>query len=182
MPGRTQGSRDCGPRSGQMGIDAITQGQRRPAPQELRERMGTPGPQQTNIWDMKKGVESYKNVPGRKPLRYYIKRKLSELKQAAAAGKPIQLCIHYGVWNQQASKTGDPFFTGGHSVLIRGQRRKGGRVQWLLFDPLDDSRRSSIAQGPRWVDRSKLIAAVLAFAGGNPNGIYVGVFAGGQKK
>ncbi len=165
-----------------MGIDRVTFGTKRPAPDELRKRMRTPGPQQTNIWDMQLGVQSYKGIKGRKPLKYYIKRKVSEVKAAVRRGKAVQVCIHYGKWNDIMPKTGDPSFRGGHSFLVQEERRrKDGTVLWLLFDPVDDGRRTAIPQGPRWVPRHKVIRAMVAF-GGSRDSIYAGVFAGGQKR
>lgn len=166
-----------------MAMDKQTKGRLKPGPQELRERMGTPGPVTTNVWDAKKGVESYKGGTKYKPMRYYIKRKVSEVSQAVRAGKPVQLAIHYGVFNDLARKTGDPNFRGGHSVMVCEQKvLKNGTVMWLLYDSLDDSRRSTIPQGPRWVKKSIIVAALKALAGGNPNAIFAGVIGGGQPK
>lgn len=166
-----------------MGIDRLTIGDKRPPPKELRPRMGTPGFQQTNVNDMKKGVESYKNVKNRKPLKYYVKRKVSEVKEAVRNGRYVQLCIDYGKFNDMAGKTGDPNFRGGHSVGVYGQKKKkDGTVMWLLWDPLDDSRRASIPQGARWVKRNILVQSMVAFGSGGSNNIWAGVFAGGKKK
>ena len=182
VPGRTKGSRDCGPRTGQMGMDAQTIGRLKPGPQELREKMGTPGPQQTNIWDMKQGVERYKGGSKWRPMRYYIKRTVADVKAAVRNGKPVQCCVHYGKLNDLLNKTGDPNFSGGHSVLVYQQKKRSsdGEIMWLFWDPLDDSRRSSIPQGPRWVPRWKVIQSMIAF-GGSSTSIYAGVFAGGGK-
>lgn len=183
VPGRTKGSRDCGPRAIQMAMDKQTRGRLKPGPVELRQRMGKEGPTTTTIWDAKKGVESYKGGTNYKPMRYYIKRKVTEVKQAVRSGKPVQLAIHYGVLNDRLRKTGDPYFRGGHSVMVCEQKtRKDGTVLWLLFDSLDDARRSTIPQGPRWVKREDVIAALKALAGGNANAIFAGVIGGGQKK
>lgn len=182
VPGRARGSRDCGPRTGQMMMDAQTKGRLKPGPTELREKMGTPGPQQTNVWDMKQGVESYGGGSKYEPMRYYIKRTVADTKAAIRAGKPMQVCIHYGKWNDVMNKTGDPYFTGGHSFgIYRQKKRKDGTVMWLLWDPLDDARRTVIAVGPRWVPRSKVIVAMIAF-GGSSTSIYAGVIGGGRKR
>ena len=180
VPGRTQGSRDCGPRTVQMGIDYQSKGAKRPTISTIRQKMGRPGPQQTNIYNCQTCVDGMP-VPGRKPLRYFIKSRVSDVAAAVKAGKFVQLCIDYGKFNDLMSKTGDPAFRGGHSVGVLGQRTKNGTVQWLLFDPLDDKRRSNIPQGPRWVPKWKLVRALEKFGGG-PGRCYAGVFGGGGKR
>lgn len=181
VPGRTKGSRDCGPRTVQMGIDYQTKGQVVPGITDIRKRMGRTGPDQSNVYDAAKCVESYKAIRGRKPLRYYIKSRVSDVEAAVKAGKYVQLCIDYGKFNDLMGKTGDPYFRGGHSVGVLGQRKKNGVVQWLLFDPLDDQRRRGIPKGPRWVPKWKLKKALEAFGGGAGR-CYAGVFGGGQKR
>jgi hypothetical protein len=161
-----------------MGIDAITHGQVVPGIPEIRQRMGTPGNQTTNVLDAQRGVESYDHIPGRRPLAYRVIRDAASVKDAVRAGRPVHLCLDYGDFNA-SGKTGDPNFTGGHSVLVVGQRVKDGEVQWRLFDPLDDARRAGIPRGPRWVDRDRLIHASLAFGKG---GVFAGVFNGGQRR
>jgi hypothetical protein len=142
--------------------------------------MGVPGPQRTDIWDANQGVESY--VPtGRKGLRYFIKSRVADVRTAVAAGKFVQACVDYGELNRQLAKTGDPAFRGGHSVGILGQRHRDGVTWWLMWDPLDDHRRPEIPQGPRWVPRHKLVAAMEAFAGGEGR-CYAGIFGGGQRR
>jgi len=163
-------------------MDGQTKGRLKPGPVELRKRMGTPGPQQTNIWDMQKGVESYGGGNKWRAMRYYIKRTTVDVKNAVRNGKKLQVCIHYGKWNDLMNKTGDPNFAGGHSVGIYGQKKwNDGTIVWLLWDPLDDARRSVIPAGPRWVPRWKVLGAMVAF-GGSPTSIYAGVIGGGQKR
>lgn len=179
VPGGVRGSRDCGPRSVQMGIDYLTNKIVRI--RDLRQRMTTPGPQVTNVFDAKRGVESYR-FRGRKPMTYTIRTILSEMRGAVAAGRYVQVCIDYGKFNQLPGRTGDPGFTGGHSIGVRGQRycRRHKRVEWRIYDPLDDHRRPGIPQGPRWVARSKVTKSAEAFA--NANGRCLsGVFGGGQR-
>ena len=182
VPGRTRGSRDCGPRTWQMGVDYLTKGQKVPGITELRRRGNVPGPQPTNVQDAKLAVESYQKIKGRKPLRYYIKSRIADVKTAVAKGKFVQCAIDYGKFNDLMHRTGDPNFRGGHSIGILGQKTlKSGRVRWLLWDPLDDNRRGEIPQGPRWVDRWKVIRSMESFAGGKGR-CYAGVFGGGQKR
>ena len=181
VPGRTKGSRDCGPRTVQMGIDFQSKGAKKPTIPTIRQKMGRPGPQQTNIYNTKQAVDGMP-VPGRKPLRYFIKSRTSDVEAAVRAGKYVQLCLDYGMFNRLMNKkTGDPNFTGGHSVGVVGQRKKNGVVQWLLFDPLDDQRRRGIPKGPRWVPKWKLLRALESFAGGRGR-CYAGVFGGGEKR
>jgi hypothetical protein len=61
---------------------------------------------------------------------------------------------------------------------VVGQRNHRGEVQWRLFDPLDDHRRPSIPQGPRWVARERLIHSALSFGRGS---VYAGAISGGQR-
>ena len=180
VPGRTKGSRDCGPRTVQMGIDLQSQGTQVPTIPTIRKGMGRNGPEQTNIYNTKACVDGM-TVPGHKPLRYYIKSRISDVKAAAKAGRYIQCCLDYGEFNRVMARTGDPYFTGGHSVGVCGQRKKNGVVQWLLWDPLDDQRRRGIPKGPRWVPAWKVIRALEKFAGGKGR-CYAGVFGGGEKK
>ena len=180
VPGRTKGSMDCGPRAVQMGIDYQSKGKKVPTISTIRQKMGRPGAQQTNIYNARDCVDGMP-VPGRKPLRYFIKSRVGDVTAAVKGGKYVQLCIDYGKFNDLMGKTGDPNFRGGHSVGVLGQRTKNGVVQWLLFDPLDDNRRSNIPQGPRWVPKWKLVRALEKFGGGKGR-CYAGVFGGGQKR
>lgn len=178
VPGGTQGSRDCGPRTVQMGIDGqVNRVVRLP---DLRRRMGTPGPQVTNVFDAKRGVESYA-LRGRKPMDYTIRTVAAEVRGAVSANRFVQICIDYGKWNQIMARTGDPGFDGGHSIGIRGQRHHNGKVQWKIWDPLEDKRRPEIPQGPRWVPREKVMEAAASFARAQGR-CYAGVFGGGQPK
>lgn len=182
VPGRTKGSRDCGPRTVSMGIDFLTKGQKRPSMTEVRRRMKRTGPQQTNVYNARDCVESYKAISGRKPLRYYIKDSIGDVKSAVRAGKFVQCCIDYGMFNRLMRRTGDPYFTGGHSVGVLGQKRRpDGTIMWLLFDPLDDARRNGIPKGPRWVKREVIVKSMESFAK-TPGRCYAGVFGGGQKR
>jgi hypothetical protein len=178
VPGAQQGSRDCGPRTGQMGIDG--QVNRIVSIPDLRKRMHAPGPQVTNVFDMKRGVESYR-FRGRLPMSYTIRTVMSEVRAAVANGRYVHICLDYGMFNALPGRTGDPNFEGGHSVGIRGQRWNARlkRVEWKLYDPLDDHRRPEIPQGPRWVARSKVQKAAEAFARANGR-CYAGIFGGGQ--
>jgi len=170
--------RDCGPRSVQMGIDALTHGQLVPDIPDLRIRMGTPGNVTTNVYDAERGVESYDHVPGRHDLHYRVVRTTGEAKDAVLHGRPVQLAIDYGDLNR-TGRTGDPNFRDGHSVLVKGQRNRGSTIEWRLFDPLDDGRRQGIPQGPRWVSRERLVSALEAF---QPGTVYAGVFTGGASR
>lgn len=181
VPGRTRGSRDCGPRSWQMGIDARTRGRVHHTIAWLRNRGRVPGPVPTSIDDARKAIDGLA-VPGRSPLRYYRRRKVAGVRKAVRAGFPVQLGIDYGAFNRlQRKRTGDPNFSGGHSVLVYGQRDGKRGVEWQLFDPLDDGRRAGIPRGPRWVPRKHLIKAAVALAGGDREAIYAGIVAGGRR-
>ena len=169
--------RDCGPRTVQMGIDALTHGQLVPDIPAIRERMGQEGNQTTNVYDAERGVESYRDIPGRRPLRYTVVRQIDDVKQAVKDDRPVQLAIDYGDFND-SGRTGDPNFRGGHSVLVLGQRTRQGDVEWQLFDPLDDARRQGIPQGPRWVRRDRLARAALSFGSGS---VFAGIFTGGSR-
>lgn len=181
VPKKTKGSRDCGPRTGSVGIDFVTRGEVVPTMEQLRERMGTPGPQLTNIYDMKKGVESYESIRGRKPLRYYIKSRTADVKSAVQAGKYVQVCIDYKTFNRLVQNTGDPNYELGHSIGVLGWREANGNVQWRIYDSLDDRRRAGIPKGWRFVPREAVVKSMEAFAGGAGR-CYAGVFGGGQKR
>jgi len=165
-----------------MGIDFQTKGQLRPTIPEIRDRMNREGFQVTDVLDAQRCVTSYDHIPGRRPLTYAIVNAAVEAKEAVAKGKYVHCCIHYGVFNRLMSKTGDPDFSGGHSVGVVGQKRlKNGEIMWLLFDPLDDARRSNVPQGPRWVKREAIVKSMEAFAGSDGR-VVAGVFGGGQKR
>lgn len=178
VPGGTRGSRDCGPRVVQMGIDAQTN--KVVDLFYLRKKMGVPGPQVTNVADAKRGVEAI-HVRGHKPMTYTIRSLSSELRAAVRAGRYVQVCIDYGKWNDVMGRTGDPGFRDGHSIGVRGQRTVKGKVQWKVYDPLDDHRRPEIPQGPRWVDREDVVKSAEAFARARGR-CWVGVFGGGQAR
>jgi len=182
VPGRTRGSRDCGPRSWQMIADARTRGRVRPGVYRLRRRAGVSGPQATSIDDGQRALNGLP-VPGRKPLKAWRKRKLRDLNAAVRAGRPAMVAIHYGHWNRtQDKRTGDPNFTGAHAVAILDERRRGAGIEWLLGDPLDDGRRKGIERGARWVKRKDVNDAALALAGGNRNGIWALVVGGAGER
>lgn len=180
VPGRTRGSRDCGPRTWQMGVDFQTKGEKVPRITTLRRRAGKSGPKPTSIYDAKKAIDGM-NVRNRKPLRYYIKSRIADVKTAVKAGKYVHVCIDYGKWNDLMRRTGDPLFRDGHSMGVLGQRTWKGEVQWLLWEPLEDHRRANIPQGPRWVPREHVVKAMEAFGGGAGR-CYAGVFGGGGKR
>jgi hypothetical protein len=140
--------------------------------------MGKPGPQTTDVTDFARAVPTFR-VKGRAPLRYRILTTIAEVKQALREGRLVHLCIHYGVFNREAFRTGDPSFAGGHSVAILGHRIRDGVAQVHLYDPLDDSRRQGIPQGPRWIARDHLVKAAEAFAGARGR-CWAGVFTGGR--
>lgn len=177
VPGRTQGSRDCGPRSWQMGADARSDGALRIGVRRLRRRAGATGPVPTSMDDAQRALDGLK-VPGRTPLRAWRKRSSEAIQEAVQRGHPVVLAIHYGRWNEVMAKdTGDPYFTGAHSVLVRRERRRPrAGVEWLLFDPLDDGRRAGIARGGRWVRRAKLMTAARAL------GAYYALVIGGARE
>jgi len=180
VPGKTDGARDCGPRAALHGVDFLTRGELRPAVRVFRKKAGVPGPQKTNIYDLRLGVESF-YCRGRKPLSLFIKSFTGDIKTAVSSGKGVLLCIDYNRFNELAAKTGDPFYTGGHAVSVFGERKVDGEVMWLLYDSLDDARRAGIPQGPRWVKRSILVECMEAFAKARGR-CYAGVFGGGQKR
>ena len=180
VPGSaTRGTRDCGPRSWQMGIDAQTRGVRRPGVGKLRRHAGAIGPRATTFLHARRAIDGMA-VPDRTRLRYYIRRRLADVRQAVRAGRPVHLGIDYGRFGDLMGGTvGDPAFRGGHSVLVCGQRQRRGRVEWRLFDPLDDGRTPRTPKGPRWVPRAALTRAAVVLANGDPDRIWAGVFGGG---
>ena len=185
VPGRTKGSRDCGPRVWSMGVDFQTKGQKVPSIREIRDRGDVPGPQSTNVDDCVKAVQSYRRIAKREPLRAYKKSYMGDVKSAVAAGKYVLCCILYGKFNAATGRTGDPNFNGpmsGHSIGVQGQRTYKGKVQWRIFDPLDDHRRPELSkQGPRWVDREDVVVSMEALAKAKGR-CYAVVFGGGGKK
>lgn len=178
VPGRTQGSVDCGPRSWQVAADQRSTGRVRPGVRRLRRRAGAIGPVPTSIDDAKRALDRFP-VPGRQALRYYRKRTVAAIRKAARRGAVVHLAIHYGRWNQiRGRKTGDPNFGGAHSIAILDQRTLGHGIEWLVEDPLEDGRRKGIPRGPTWYRRSEVIGAAVALAGGDRSRIYAGVVVG----
>lgn len=177
---KSKGSRDCGPRTVQMGIDHQTEGELVPSVADIREAMGTPGYQVTNVRDAERAVPTF-HAPGRRPLRYRVVRTTGDVRRAVRDGRFVQVCLDYGVFNARAGRTGDPAFEEGHSGGLHGARSRDGEVEWQLYDPLDDERRPEIPDGPRWVRRAHIMAAIEAFAGGRGQA-WAGIFYGGQKR
>ena len=189
VPGRSRGSRDCGPKVIQFGIDQLTRGQLRPTIVEIRERMGKEGPVTTNTTDAERCVESYDNEMSRidrRPLKYDRYRGGAfrrHLVDALKAGDFVQIAIDYGTFNRRLGfRTGDPNFVGspgrpaGHSVGGHGWRDRDTREpEMFLFDPLDDGRRAGIPDGPRWVPLSAVLAAWRDLGG------YFGILRGGER-
>jgi hypothetical protein len=179
VPGGVQGSRDCGPRTLQVGLDALSEGELIPGIPAIRKAMEKPGPQTTNVVDFARAVPDFE-VKGRGPLRYTILRAIDEVEDAVDEGRYVHLCIDYGVFNRVAEQTGDPNFRGGHSVGVIGERREVRVPFWRLFDPLDDARRQGIPRGPRWVKKEHLVKAMEAFAGSQGRA-WAGRFSGGRE-
>lgn len=178
---KSKGSRDCGPRTVQMGLAARTEGELCPGVFVIRERMGKVGYLPTSVADAERAVDGWR-VPGRRPVRYRIVRAIADVKTAVSHGRYVHACIDYGTLNRLLARTGDPGFTGGHSVGVMGQRVKDGQVEWQLFDPLDDRRRPEVAgPGPRWVKRAAIVVALEDFAGGTGK-TWAGIFTGGQTR
>jgi hypothetical protein len=122
-------------------------------------------------------------VPGRTPLRAYVRRDAARIKQAIRRGRPVVLAISYLAWNRTTEKrTGDPRFIGAHSVLVFGERRRGHGVEWRLFDPLEDGRREGIERGPTWRRRRDVMAAALALVGGDRGAMWALVVAGANER
>jgi hypothetical protein len=161
-----------------MGIDALTEGDLIPGIPAIRSAMEKPGPQTTNVTDFARAVPDFE-VKGREPLRYTILRTVTEVEASVRGNHFTHLCIDYGVLNREADKTGDPFFTGGHSVGVMGQRIKNGVGWWRVFDPLMDARREGISQGPVLIRKAHLVKAMEAFAGSQGRA-WAGRFSGGR--
>jgi len=121
---------------------------------------------------------------GRKPIRVYLKFHKSEVIKAIQNGRVVCIAIDYGVFNKKMSKTGDPNFTGGHGIAVLGEKKwNDGTIVWRLYDSLDDNRRNSIPQGPRWVPRYKVLKAAEAWAKKtNDTEVVAAVFRGGGAK
>lgn len=181
VPGGTRGSRDCGPRSTSVGVAAQTHGQRVPSVREIRIRAGTPGPQATSILDAKRAVDSYQRIKGRRPLTMLLRSTTVGLEEALKRGRMLQVAIDYGTFNRLMRRTGDPGFTGGHSVSVVGLRFRKGRRWTLLYDSLDDRRRYGIPQGARWVPLNAITSSAEAFAG-EAGRVQSGLFSGGQER
>jgi hypothetical protein len=164
-----------------MGIDQVTRGQVVPSIVDIRKRMQKTGSKTTNTADAKRCVDSFKSIPGRRPLRYVRltgEAHLDVLDDAIKGGEYAHLAISYGVFNDKMDrKTGDPGFRKGHSVGVFGWKRDGkGIIWWRLWDPLDDRRRPGIPKGSRWVRKSALVAALKSY------GSYFGIIRGGEKE
>jgi hypothetical protein len=165
-----------------VGVANQTEGQKVPGVREVRKRAGTPGPQATSILDAKRAVDSYRRLKGRRPLQMLLRSTTVGLEEALKRGRMLQVAIDYGTFNRLMRRTGDGDFTGGHSVSVIGLRFRKGKRWTLLYDSLDDARRSpSIPQGPRWVPLNVIISSAEAFAGGAGR-CQAGLFSGGQER
>jgi hypothetical protein len=157
------GKVDCGPRSWQHAIDNATRGRRDPGVDYLRRLGGRPGAQPTNVYNADQAFGQLGLVYQRKVGASWL-----EAIEALRSGRGVHLCIAYGVLNDlQPARSGDPNFSGGHSIYVEGlrRRRQDDRRVVLSFDSLYDGRRASIPEGPRWVLLGTLRRASQAFAG-----------------
>jgi hypothetical protein len=181
VPGRTRGSRDCGPRTWSMGVDFQTRGEVVPSMEQIRERGNVEGPAMTGIRDAQRAIESYDSVRGRMPLRFFIKDHIADVKAAVDAGKFVVCCVSYRKFNELVGRSGDPNFDGNHMFGVLGERDEGDEPEWLLFDALDDQRRSGIPAGPRWIKRSIIVKSLEAYARRRGR-CWAGVMGGGQRR
>lgn len=186
LNGHVSAAVNCGPKTVQMGINSRTDNIRNPSIDVIRRRMGRPNGQATNVWNSEACVDGW-TFAGRKPLRYRRIHNIATVKDVQKAnadkdpGQFLQVAIDYGKWNELCSRTGSSTFSGGHSVGILGQKTwNDGTVVWLMFDPLEDKRRTGIPKGPKWRPRWKVIKAMESFYG-RTGKCYAGQFYGGGK-
>jgi hypothetical protein len=184
VPGATRGSKDCNVRAFQHAFGQLTKDKFVPWVDNIRIRMGRPGPTGTTLWNSQKAAATYDAAlkqRGRKPIRVYMKYTKDGVKKAVRNKAPVCIAIDYGQFNKQMSRTGDPNFTGGHGIMVLGEKKwNDGTIVWKLYDSLDDNRRNSIPQGPRWVPRYKVLKAAEVWARKTNNTeVVAGVFRGG---
>ena len=187
VPGATRGSKDCNVRAFQHAFGFLTKDKFVPYVDNIRIRMGRPGPTGTTLWNSQKAAATYDAAlakVGRKPIRVYLKFTKKALIADVQAGRVACIAIDYGQFNKNMNKTGDPNFKGGHGIMVLGEKRwNDGTLVWRLYDSLDDNRRNSIPQGPRWVPRYKVLAAAQAWAKKtNDTEVVAAVFRGGGAK
>lgn len=187
VPGRTQGSLDCNVRAFQHEFGYLTGDKFVPWVDNIRIRMGRPGPTATNLWNSQEAAASYDDAlerVGRYPIRVYLKFTKKAVKTAIRNKRAVTLAIDYGEFNRVMGKTGDPAYKGGHAVVVLGESRwRDGTIVWKLYDSLDDDRRKEIPQGPRWVPRWKVLKAAEKWARKtNGTEVVAAVFRGGGKR
>lgn len=154
---------DCGPRSWQHALDHATRGRVFASIERIRDLGRVPGPQRTSVID---GSLALKALGVRS--ERVIGEEWELVDDALREGSGVVLCITYGVLNRLTPwRSGDPRFTGGHSIYVQERRRGPGdrRYRTLSFDSLYDGRRPGIPPGPRWVRLGMLRRAAEAFAG-----------------
>lgn len=162
------GSKDCNVRVFQHQVGFLTKDVAVPWVGLIREWMGRAGGTGTNLWNSQaamRRMDSWLGRLGRKPIRGYLKFHKRAVRDAIRNGRGVGIAVDYGKWNELMGSSGDPNYRGGHGIWAVGEKRwKDGTIVWLIYDSLEDNRRNTIPQGPKWRPRWKVLKAAEVWA------------------
>lgn len=97
-------------------------------------------------------------------IRYRFGGEFSRLMEILEAGDAACIAVDYSKVPRHLS--GDPLFTGFHSIFVAGIARRDGKPALKVYDPLCDGRRTGIpGPGPVWWTPLILKRATAGYAG-----------------
>ena len=178
LDGSKTESVDCGVASTVMAIDYASAGKVRPTTERVRAKMGDEGP--TNPWDWQGAIRAFKDAArkaGLKPLRSTIAdgADFDRLETLLFEKKrPVVVALDYGTIARKSPRFwSSTSFEGGHAVLLRVGKERGGTLKVKVFDPLADGRTvggKKMVNGPRWWEWAVVKEACgnISDAGGSP--------------
>jgi len=134
-PCSNDGTTDCNVRATQEAADWATNGNWVPGINNIRQRMGRPCNDATNLYNGRDALVSM-GIPASLRINAPFSTAVTALKN----GKPVIASTKYSVLNsQQPGKSGDPNFGGGHGIMLLGTRKRGLRstLGWRRWSQRD---------------------------------------------
>jgi len=173
LTGISTASVDCGVRSTQMGLDALTEGRVIRSVPTIRDIGGMgDGPTNYYEWD-----EVFDELGGR--TLGFSGQKSNDWDAAKAHLRNdgwVILAVDYGVYRRSMqAKSGSLTFDGYHAILFGGDRKPDNVRLTRSFDSLLDGRYRGCPDGPVWVPHWKVRGAATKV--GDREGLPGGIFA-----
>lgn len=168
LDGSPHAGENCGPASVASALRWSTRHAVAPTPSLVRKRMKDPVGG-TNPADLHLGFDSFAEAASMAgyvlpPMRYRRASEYARLLDHLRMGRGACIAVSYAAVPVELS--GDPRYTGFHSIFAAGIFRRGGREVVKVFDPLCDGRREGIpGPGRVWWPLPVLRKATAGYSG-----------------